>query len=40
MTDVAAWNECVDNSLAQFEHQSFNAENVKLAFAQCSFISV
>ena len=21
MTDVAAWNECVDNSLAQLEHQ-------------------
>ena len=21
MTDVAAWNECVDNSMAQLEHQ-------------------
>ena len=22
MTDVAAWNECVENSMAQLEHQS------------------
>ena len=21
MTDIAAWNECVDNSMAQLEHQ-------------------
>lgn len=22
MTDIAAWNECVENSLAQLEHQA------------------
>lgn len=22
MTDIAAWNECVENSMAQLEHQA------------------
>jgi len=30
MTDVAAWNECVDNSLAQLEHQRTRIANLEL----------
>jgi len=30
MTDVAAWNECVDNSLAQLEHQRTRTLNLEL----------
>ena len=30
MTDVAAWNECVDNSLAQLEHQRTRIVNLEL----------
>ena len=30
MTDVAAWNECVDNSLAQLEHQRTRIINLEL----------
>ncbi len=30
MTDVAAWNECVDNSLAQLEHQRTRIANLDL----------
>ena len=30
MTDVAAWNECVDNSMAQLEHQRTRITNLEL----------
>ncbi|GLH15526.1 Pre-mRNA-splicing factor SPF27 [Gryllus bimaculatus] len=30
MTDVAAWNECVENSLAQLEHQATRICNLEL----------
>ena len=30
MTDVSAWNECVDNSLAQLEHQRTRIVNLEL----------
>jgi len=30
MTDVSAWNECVDNSMAQLEHQRTRIENLDL----------
>ena len=30
MTDVAAWSECVDNSLAQLEHQATRIANLEL----------
>ncbi|MCL4127226.1 UNVERIFIED_CONTAM: hypothetical protein GTU68_043155 [Idotea baltica] len=30
MTDVAAWNECVENSMAQLEHQSTRIMNLEL----------
>lgn len=30
MTDVSSWNECVDNSLAQLEHQSIRITNLEL----------
>lgn len=30
MTDVAAWNECVDNSFAQLEHQATRLLNLEL----------
>lgn len=30
MTDVAAWNECVDNSQAQLEHQALRILNLEM----------
>ena len=30
MSDVAAWNECVDNSMAQLEHQRTRITNLEL----------
>ena len=30
MTDVAAWTECVDNSMAQLEHQRTRIMNLDL----------
>lgn len=30
MTDIGAWGECVDNSLAQLEHQATRIENLEL----------
>ena len=33
MTDVAAWSECVDNSLAQLEHQATRIANLELMVA-------
>ena len=30
MTDVAAWTECVDNSMAQLEHQRTRITNLDL----------
>ena len=30
MTDVAAWGECVDNSMAQLEHQRTRITNLEL----------
>ena len=30
MTDITAWNECVDNSLAQLEHQRTRIVNLEL----------
>ncbi|XP_076036775.1 pre-mRNA-splicing factor SPF27-like [Oratosquilla oratoria] len=30
MTDVAAWSECVDNSMAQLEHQATRIMNLEL----------
>ena len=30
MTDVAAWNECLDNSMAQLEHQRTRITNLEL----------
>lgn len=30
MTDVAAWSECVDNSMAQLEHQATRIMNLQL----------
>ncbi|XP_043222670.1 pre-mRNA-splicing factor SPF27-like [Amphibalanus amphitrite] len=30
MTDISAWNECVDNSMAQLEHQATRIENLEL----------
>lgn len=30
MTDVAAWQECVDNSQAQLEHQALRILNLEL----------
>ena len=30
MTDVAAWNECVDNSMSQLEHQRTRITNLEL----------
>ena len=30
MTDIQAWNECVDNSMAQLEHQRTRILNLEL----------
>ena len=39
MTDVAAWNECVDNSLAQLEHQRTRIGKILLLFFPREIIS-
>ena len=30
MTDIQAWNECVENSMAQLEHQKTRILNLEL----------
>jgi pre-mRNA-splicing factor SPF27 len=30
MTDIWSWNECVDNSMAQLEHQAIRIDNLEL----------
>jgi hypothetical protein len=34
MTDIAAWTECVENSMAQFEHQATRICNLELMVVQ------
>ncbi len=30
MTDISSWNECVDNSMAQLEHQAIRIANLEI----------